>query len=60
MSQYWQHELCSVHNANTRQVERVYSTSNNGSFKALHLNHINLFYKGTQKQGTPALEQYWF
>jgi hypothetical protein len=60
MSQYWQDELCSVHNANIRKGERVYSTSNNGGFKALHLNYIKLFYKGTQKQGIPALERYWF
>ena len=30
----------------------------NGGFKALHLNYNKLFYKGTQKQGTPALERY--
>lgn len=40
MSQFGQHELCSVHNANTRKGGRVDGTSNNGGFKALHLNYI--------------------
>ena len=49
--------MLTTYSVNTHKVECVYNTSNNSGLNA-HLNYIKLFNKGTQKQGTPALERY--